>query len=81
LLRYALQLHPVRDIPSDSVPALLVCLRPLYQQIEAPTEVAECFRGGSELRFLRLVGLAIFAIEVANRIKKAVGGNHSELFD
>lgn len=45
------------------------------------TEVAECFRGGSELRFLRLVGLAIFAIEVANRIKKAVGGNHSELFD
>ena len=31
------------------------------------TEVAECFRGGSELRFLRLVGLAVFAIEVANK--------------
>ena len=58
---YALQLHPIRPVSADSLPALLVRLRPLYQQVGAPIAVAERFRGGGELCFLRLVGLAFFA--------------------
>ena len=52
------QLYRIRDIPSDSLSALLVCLRPLHQQVGAAVEVAERFRGGGELCVLRVVGLA-----------------------
>ena len=60
-ISYALQFHTVRTIPPDSLPALLVCLRPLHQQVEVAVEVAERFRGGGKLCFLRLVGLEVFA--------------------
>ena len=55
---YALQLHTIRPVSADSVSALLVRLRSLHQQVEVAIAVAERFRGGGELRFLRLVGLA-----------------------
>ena len=57
---HALQLHPVCHLLADSVFALLVCLRPIHQQIEAPTEVPERFCSGGKLCVLRLVGLAVF---------------------
>jgi len=60
--RYALQFHPVRNIPADSLPVLLVCLRPLYQQIKMAAAVAERFRCDGELCVLRMVGLAVFAV-------------------
>ena len=58
---YALQLHTIRPVSADSLFALLVRFRPLHQQVEVAVAVAERFRCGGELRFLRLVGLAFFA--------------------
>ena len=55
---YALQFHPVCDISADSLPALLVHLRPLYQKVEVAVTHAERIRGGGQLYFLWLVGLA-----------------------
>ena len=52
---YALQLHPIRPVSANSLSALLVRLRPLHQQVEVAIEVAERFRGGGELCFLRLL--------------------------
>ena len=56
---YAFQLHPVRGIPADSIPPLLVRVRPLHQQVEVAVAFAERLRGGGELCILRMVGLAL----------------------
>ena len=55
---HALQFHPIRDIPADSLPALLVRVRPLHQQVEVAVAFAKRLCRCSKLCVLRLVGLA-----------------------
>ena len=56
---HAIQLHPIRNISADSLPTLLVRVRPLHQQVEVAVAFAERLRGGGELCILRMVGLAL----------------------